>query len=141
MATSATEDIIRIHRSLVDMTRERPEYQPGGESALYGYSEGVEHGMDTLIANGYQKVEWARSFEDLKALPVGVSIFDGRAAFTVEATYPNSSRSWIGHPDAGWFPETRENAAPHLPAMILRPATPVPIDPQKAIEATAAPAQ
>lgn len=135
MVTSATEDIIRMHRSLVAMAKERPEYQPGAESALYGYSEGVEHGMEILIANGYQKMEYARSVEDLMALPVGVSIFDGKATFTVSAGYPVTSRAWIGNPDDGWFPETHESAAQHLPAMILRPAnTATPGEPLKAIE-------
>jgi hypothetical protein len=136
MATSATEDIIRMHRSLVSIASDRPEYQPGKESALYGYSEGVEHGMEILLANGYQKMEYARSVDDLTALAVGVSIFDGKSTFTVSAGYPVASRAWIGNPDDGWFPETHESAAAHLPAMILRPAATAaaPNEPMKAIE-------
>lgn len=134
MASNVTADIIGFHRSLVDMAREQPEYQPGRESALYGYSEGVEHGMEVLVANGYRKAEYARTLEDLKQLPPGVSIFDGTTAFTVSAASPCTVRTWVGAPDAGWFPETAEAATTHLPAIVLRPAQAPAAVPALAIE-------
>lgn len=121
MPSSVTEDVTRLHRSLMGMTKDRPEYQPGQESALYGYSEGVEHGIEALIASGYQKVEYARTVEDLQALPAGVSIFDNAAVFTVSAAAPSAARTWVG-PDGTWFPEAADAAASHLPAMVMRPA-------------------
>lgn len=121
MTSTVTEDITRMHRSLMSVTRERPEYQEGRESALYGYSEGVEHGMEALVASGYQKVEYATTVEDLQALPAGVSIFDKAAVFTVGAATPNAVRTWVS-PDGSWFPEAADAAAAHLPAVVLRPA-------------------
>lgn len=135
MPASATEDIISFHKSLVNVARERPEYQDGQESALYGYSEGVEHGMEVLIASGYQRVEYARTVDDLKALPAGASIFDNAAVFTVNAASPCTIRTWVA-PGGSWFPETEDAATKHLPALVLRPAaaTTAPGEP-KAIEA------
>jgi len=123
MTSTVTEDITRMHRNLMSVTRERPEYQEGRESALYGYSEGVEHGMEALIASGYQRFEYASTFEDLQDLPAGVSIFDKAAVFTVAAAEPNTVRTWVG-PNGAWFPEAADAAAAHLPALVLRPAVP-----------------
>jgi len=51
---SYPDEFDRIHKALVKDAQQHPVYRDNTESAIYGYSEGVEHALDTMRIKGYR---------------------------------------------------------------------------------------
>lgn len=73
---SARDELLKLHAPLTMGAQQQPEYRDNTESALYGYSEGVEHALDTVWAKGYRKPRTITTAEELDALPDWSAILD-----------------------------------------------------------------
>ena len=101
---SARDELLKLHAPLTMGAQKQPEYRDNTESALHGYSEGVEHALDTVWAKGYRKPRAITTAEELDALPDGSAILDGSGD--------------VAQKLSGWwhFPET----SPMGPSKVLK---------------------
>lgn len=65
------DDLDRIHRSLLMIAKQQPEYANNEVSAIWGYSEGAEHALDMVRAYCLVVVEDNERFTTRCCLPKG----------------------------------------------------------------------
>lgn len=71
---SARDELLNLHGPLTSDAQKRPEYRDNTETAIYGYSEGVEHALDTVWAKGYRLPRVITTVGELDALPMGSKV-------------------------------------------------------------------
>lgn len=72
-----TENLVDVmHKGLCTDIKGRPEYRDNTVSAIYGYSEGVEHALETLRLKGAYIPEQIDTVDKLEALPDGAVLLD-----------------------------------------------------------------
>jgi len=65
---STEDELHALHQPLVEDARQYPDYHDNAVSAIYGYSEGVEHALVTVWNKGYRKPRTITTVEELDAL-------------------------------------------------------------------------
>lgn len=73
----ARDELDEIHSRLLADAKDHPTYANDEESAIYGYSEGAEHALDTVRLLGYQKPRTVTTPEELRELPDGSVLMSG----------------------------------------------------------------
>jgi hypothetical protein len=71
---NARDELFAIHGRLFADAKLQTEYANNEVTALYGYSEGAEHALDTVRALGYVKHRTITTIEELDALLDGTVI-------------------------------------------------------------------
>jgi hypothetical protein len=117
---SARDELDTLHSELVADAKRHPSYANNEESALYGYSEGAEHALDTVRLRGYRKPRTITTAEELDALPVGSVVIDRDR--DVCQRFRGGWRATIHEPnDDPWLTDTLEV---DLPAIVLHEPEP-----------------
>lgn len=70
------DELDEIHSRLLSDAKQHSTYANDEESALYGYSEGAEHALDTVRLLGYTKPRTVETFDELEALADGSAVLD-----------------------------------------------------------------
>lgn len=92
---SEYDELMAIHSPLVESIQEVPHYRGGEVSAIHGYSEGVEHALDTAWVRGYRKVV---SIEQSREAPYAPDALPPRRIDLTRDTYEDGMKAalnWI----------------------------------------------
>lgn len=114
---SAQDDLLNLHGPLCSDAQKHHVYRDNTETAIYGYSEGVEHALDTVWAKGYRLPRTIREHygdEGIESLRCGSVILAGITTSTLQ-----SDGTWLD----SWG-STYDFYELNLPATVLYEPTP-----------------